>query len=182
MKLFQSYLFIILTLALIGCAKTDTMVEEPAPSGEFTFQYNNQTYNDANSGGYLNDYFSGTGIVINRNDIFGGPIYFYRAGCAFRVPASISSGIGFGLGPSSCDIYLPGNTDSSEVYYYKSGSVTSAYSNCVHKQGYDIVTGINYEYDLCRLDGTFSLTLENSNHQTIVISNGRFTFHNVIRQ
>ena len=54
-----------------------------------------------------------------------------------------------------------------------------SYSGCKHKKAYEPIAGIQIEYDECAVTGTFSVTLANYFNETIVITNGSFTFYQV---
>lgn len=165
-------LFIALMFFLAACKKdsynSPVIVEHP----EFSFTYNGQTYSGMNYCALmLNQASRLEGIIINKEDVFGGKIYCYfqPSLCVYLQPT------GTLIAPNRPDCLLRnangGPIDSSQVFIYRSGSINTAYSNCQHKT--DIFT--NIEYDECTATGSFSLVIGNNSGQTKNIT-GTFKF------
>ena len=164
---------------LFSCSKQrDDDVQNKDP--KFSFEFNGTKYNGPNIGGII--IYNGTmdGVFITREDLFGGTINFYRNSsmsndCAYLTP----TGQQFVLQQPGCILNNGNPIDSVLVFLYRSGSINYSTSNCTRKRVPDLVFGGYLEYDECDVTGTFSLTLGNKNNQTIVITNGSFTFYGV---
>jgi len=178
-RLFAVIIFIIV---LSGCSKkNEPPIQDNAP--KFSFEFNGKRYSGSNIAGYIIYNGSFGGIFLTREDLFGGSIYYYRNSslsnnCAYLSP----TGQQLVAQQPGCILYNNGNPiDSVKVYSYRSGSMNYSTSNCKHKKEPDLVFGGYIEYDVCDINGTFSLTLGNKNNQTIVITNGSFTIYEIRR-
>jgi|GEM_PF-6758024 len=177
LRLFAGSIFIII---LSGCGKKN---EPPLEIGEpkFSFEFNGTKYSGPGVAGYIVYNGSFGGLFIERDDLFGGSIYFYKNSslsnnCAYLMP----TGQQVVAQQPGCILYNSGNPiDSVKVYLYRSGSMNYSTSNCKHKKEPDFVFGGYIEYDVCDINGTFSLTLGNKNNQTIVITKGSFSIYEI---
>ncbi len=171
-------LIVVVVFIFTSCKKTSD-----ATISYLKFTYNGVDYNYQNEN--INNINLGIGRGVNGNvqitigpeSLFGGYIYNYSTGCAFFQPTPIAHAINidpFCILTTQDDL---GNTipiDSQAVYIYRTGLLNAGFSNCVTKNGYDIVTGISYNYDLCDASGTFDLTLVNKTNDIIKLTNGSF--------
>ena len=179
-------LFVGITLVIVlsGCNKKN---EPPLPDNapKFSFEFKGKKYSGPDIAGFITSSDSLIGILlIAREDLFGGTIYFYKNSslsnnCAYLEP----TGQHLIAQQPGCILYRSGNygnpIDSVKVYLYRSGSLNSSTSNCKRKKELDPVSGVYKEYDECDINGTFSLTLGNKNNQTIEITKGSFTIYAV---
>lgn len=176
-RLFASILFIIV---LSSCTKKNEPAD-PDNAPKFSYEFNGKKYSGSGVAGYIVYNNSFNGIVIEREDLFGGTISFHKNSslsnnCAYLTP----TGQQFVVQQPGCIFYNYGNPiDSVKVYFYRSGIMNYSTSNCKHKKEPDLVFGGYIEYDVCDINGTFSLTLGNKNNQTIVITNGSFTIYEI---
>ena len=175
---------IFLTYFFIGCKKDNGDVSPEID--EFSFYYNGQKFNysitaNVANAGVAKGADGNPDIHIYMTDVFNGTIRFLNTGCAFLEPPFNTVSVGQGCILSSVDSL--GNSipiDSIKVFIYQSGTSNVSFTNCVRKSGFDIITGLNYQYDDCAASGTFDLTLSNKNDSTIKITNGIVKFHHVI--
>lgn len=158
-----------------ACKKTNNQLSDNEPT-HFSFEYNGRIYQSTVTNGVsdwgliFNNVHEAIGIVIDMPNIFGGRIIFKVPDCAYLIPF-----MNWDIREPGCSIYTDGQTiDSSTIYYYKSGSISSTKSNCRVKTGTDWITGLNYNYTLCDYAGTFLITVENKKGDIIGIKNGSF--------
>ncbi|MBL0271508.1 MAG: hypothetical protein IPQ06_00190 [Chitinophagaceae bacterium] len=178
----SSIFFLSFIILVQSCKKQAADVPAATEYPEFSFTYNGQTYSGMNNCELLMDNGSRLeGIGINKEDVFGGKIFFYSQ--AFN-PSAPFNNCAF-LQPTGTLIVknLPGclltnfngsPIDSSRVFIYNSGSISTAYTNCKLKT--DPFTNIQYEE--CRVTGSFSLVIGNNSGQTKKIT-GSFKFLNI---
>ena len=166
------YLFCFsLLVSLAACKKLET--EKPPEKDKFSFKYNGQTYDDQNGGN-----FSPTEQIMIKVPGLNSTITITTSNvnCSFMIPNNevIANEI-------NCLLKLvSGPIDSAKVYFYRSGLVTYSYSDCYHVKAPDFNGGF-FEYDNCTVTGMFELTLGNNSNQTILITNGAFTYHGAHR-
>lgn len=177
--MWRLFICIVSIAILPGCSKkeSDNNVNKES---KFSFEFNGTKYDDPASGAILTNSGALEGIIINRPDLFGGSISFYRNStlsnnCAFLTP----TGLQYYLQQPGCILNATTGVDSVLVYFYRSGEMNYSRTNCQHKKEPDAVFGGFLEYDVCNVTGTFNLTLGNKNNQTIVITKGSFSFYGV---
>lgn len=148
-------------------------------TNQFTFTYNGIVYNAAMNNNQANaaaiNVGGASGIFIDMPSIFGGRIFFRRAGCAYLEPGSQV----INVTEPNCQLSIQDNfgnpqpIDSAEAYIYQAGSLNVSFSECQFKKEVDIFTGQTNQYQVCRASGTFDLTLINKNNQKIILTNGK---------
>lgn len=158
-------------LFLPGCKKNPDIVQVATESPEFSFTYNGQTYTGMSNCLLLTSGDRLEGFAINKEDVFGGKIYYYSqpTNCAFLQPSGTLIAKNF---PGCTLTNADGSPiDLSRVFIYQSGSINTTYSNCKHKK--DPFT--NIEYNECIVTGSFSLAVGNNAGQIKNIT-GSFKF------
>ena len=136
-------------VVLFSCSKKNEP-QDPDNAPKFSFEYNGKKYSGSNIGGYMLSNNTFDGILLNREDLFGGHIYFYRNSslsnnCAYLNP----TGQQLIAQKPGCVLFNNGNPiDSVKVYFYSSGSINYSTSNCKHKKVPDLVFGGYIEYDV----------------------------------
>jgi hypothetical protein len=176
---------ICIIFTLPGCKKNSTDFPAVTEQLEFSFTYNGQTYSGMNYCALPMDGGSRLEgiIIINKEDIFGGKIYYYSNAfsslnpfnnCAFLQP----TGTLIAKNLPGCLLTNSNGSpiDSSRVFIYNSGAINTTYSNCKHK----IDPFVNIGYDECTVTGSFSLVIGNNSGQTKNIT-GSFKFPNIRR-
>ena len=152
-----------------ACVKTNVST---ARSGTLSFNYNGKTHTIQEA----NFSFAQRTLIITPDDpgIFEGTIYF-RDHCAYFAPKGFADSV---WADNSCKIYTPSEMDSTAIFFYQSGSITSSSGNCRTETGTDILSGRTMSSTYCDIDGTFNLVLKNAQNKTMTLSDGVFHLHN----
>jgi hypothetical protein len=167
-----SYSF--LALLLFACKKDADQTDKTAYDSKFSFNYKGNRYVLPLKQGTAEWGIMEAGIFINRPDIFQGVVYFPSSNCAYFEPTGSSVQRG-----ANCELTQFGSPiDSSAVYIYSAGTVFVGYENCTNHSEYDPYSGSTIQYEVCDAQGTFSLTLRNTNNDSIVITDGKLELYN----
>jgi len=164
---------IIILFCLAGCKKTND--GHTASDNEFSFNYNGSQYKLAP----INFEYSvdSMHIQISRPDIFDGVINFQKPDCAYYATnnelVNVSGNCHLTKGSG-----LP--IDSAAVYIYKTGSLNVVYSNCSSTSLTDL-SGRPVTAQYCDMEGSFDLTLKNSENKLVTISDGHFIQYHMLR-
>jgi hypothetical protein len=154
-------------LVFCSCKKSN---DNPSIFRQCSFEYQGQVYNCSDEQWSIIERDEVVaGIIINRPDLFGGTIRYEDHDCAFLIPAGDS----ILVNPGCMLTYDDGsNIDSSKVYLYQSGTLNYTTSNC--KEGKMLFIGGYIYYDVCDVEGNFTLNLVNDQNEDITLSKGIF--------
>ena len=179
------FIFCLLLLAslisgITACKKSSSSSSKSPYDGKLSFTYNGTPHTLPFRDGVAEWGIEGSGIFINRPDLFNGIIHFPSPNCAYLDPNTNGSSLFLASG---CQLTSGSGTaiDSVAVYLYQSGSATLTYKNCTQKSEYEPFTGRTVSYDICDANGTFNLVLKNKENKTITITNGVLEMYSLRR-
>lgn len=157
-----------LFLLVISCKK-ESVTEKKV---NVSYYYNGKIYNEG-LGFYVGN------ILINVPEEPGSFIYINsQQQCAFKIPAGLSYYTSY----PGCNVSFDSPVDSSQLYFYRSGTMNYSYYDCynfpvmVYGSG-----GVRY-VEHCKVTGSFDLMLSNNKNDIITVkSNGDFVIHDISR-